>query len=195
MQKVKNTWLPDGDNWFPSQLDEGGCFERGNLEAALKYVQHFGVAVDGGAHVGTWAREMAKVFREVHAFEPHPDNFECLVMNADVTCYPYGLSDRDEEVSLGVGNNTGCHFVKAGSGTKLKRLPELPGLDFLKLDIEGYEWFALKGAEEQILRYRPVILIEEKSLPHAVAWPKARTLLESWGYEEADRIRRDVIFV
>ncbi len=37
---------------------------------------------------------------------------------------------------------------------------ELPGLSFIKIDIEGAELFALRGAQQIIQKYRPVILIE-----------------------------------
>ena len=37
---------------------------------------------------------------------------------------------------------------------------ELERLDFIKLDIEGYELFALKGAEETIKRCKPLIAFE-----------------------------------
>jgi FkbM family methyltransferase len=34
------------------------------------------------------------------------------------------------------------------------------GVDFIKIDIEGYEWFALQGAAEVISRYRPALMVE-----------------------------------
>lgn len=37
---------------------------------------------------------------------------------------------------------------------------ELPNLSFIKIDIEGAELFALKGAKNILRKYRPVILIE-----------------------------------
>jgi hypothetical protein len=37
---------------------------------------------------------------------------------------------------------------------------DLPGCDFLKLDIEGYECQALRGAIDTIKKYRPWIWIE-----------------------------------
>lgn len=37
---------------------------------------------------------------------------------------------------------------------------ELPGLSFIKIDIEGAELFALRGAQNILRKYQPVILIE-----------------------------------
>jgi hypothetical protein len=36
----------------------------------------------------------------------------------------------------------------------------LPSCDLIQLDIEGYELFALQGAQRTIEQYRPVIMIE-----------------------------------
>ena len=38
----------------------------------------------------------------------------------------------------------------------------LMALDFLKLDCEGYELFALQGAEETLKRCKPVVIVEQK---------------------------------
>lgn len=39
-------------------------------------------------------------------------------------------------------------------------LPKLKSLDFVKIDIEGAEFFALKGMKQTLLKFRPSILIE-----------------------------------
>ncbi len=39
---------------------------------------------------------------------------------------------------------------------------ELAELDFIKLDVEGYEYQALKGAEQTLKRCRPMVMFEDK---------------------------------
>ena len=73
-------------------------------------------------------------------------------------------------------------------------LPDFGALDFLKLDLEGYEADALEGCIEQLKRYRPVVLIEEKNLPHKELDYAARKLLVGIGYAEVARSGRDVVF-
>lgn len=202
-------WVPDDDWFFPAAMDDQGRFEPENIECALNHVplDRRRVAVDGGAHIGTWTRRLCEAFDEVHAFEPQHENFLCLVMNtskpgrAKLHRYEEALGDWIGGVVLVPGRNSGCYFVDSSSipmgvtsGTTMRRLPELEHLDLFKLDVEGYEWFALAGAARQILAHHPTIVIEEKPLPHAEEWPKARTLLEGWGYREVDRSRRDVVF-
>jgi FkbM family methyltransferase len=200
MKKLGEFWVPDVDvcgirNRFKSHR----LFVRGrgahveDLERALTYVRKWSVAVDGGANVGTWTRVLAERFREVYAFEPAPDSYEALVHNVaawgggSVHTYPLALSDRAENVSLWTrrGRRSPSRQVRAGGRIRTVRIDDLglSDLAFLKLDVEGYEERALRGAMETIARFHPVVMIEEKPVknvqygdPHG-----ARKLLESLG--------------
>jgi len=193
-----NTWVPDADTYFQNYFQGSDVFEQANLDLALSYVRSFDVAVDGGAHVGSWTRYMADRFSLVAAFEPNQQNFDCLVMNTydcnNVILSKCGLSVMEHGGSLASGNNTGCWHVTEGNDIRLIALPDFGALDFIKLDIEGYEYNALLGAVKQLRKYNPIVLIEEKDLPHKPLDYDARTLLESIGYRELDRSGRDVIF-
>lgn len=61
--------------------------------------------------------------------------------------------------------------------SQLKTLDEL-NLDpfFIKIDIEGYEYNVLKGGEQTILKYEPILLIE---------WPSDQIIdyLRNYGYQ------------
>lgn len=198
MKKAGNTWLPDGDEFFPPYFEKSDVFEGGNLLAALKHVRTFGVAVDGGAHVGSWSRFMAGFFKEVYAYEPHPQNFECLMANCgqyqNVHCLNVALGKEYGEMALAKGNNGGCWYKVEGSGVKVIPLPDFGALDFLKLDIEGFEADVIEGGMKLIEKYRPVVLIEEKNLPHKRLDYSARRLLEKMDYREVARSGRDVVF-
>jgi hypothetical protein len=213
MKKAGNTWIPDSDEYFGRYFEAGDVFELGNLQTGLKYVKKWDSAVDGGAHVGSWTRYLAGKFKKVMAFEPNLENFECLVKNIkdaglrywpqhwdEIKVYPkpYALGERTEMgYGLDGGANSGCWHLRPGSGTiGVEALDEygLDELDYYKLDVEGFEYYALKGAEKTIAMCRPVIQIEEKTLSHKYDCPTARSLLEGWGYKEVDRAGRDVIF-
>lgn len=198
MKKIRTTWIPDNDTFFPAYFERDDVFERGNLETALKFVRNWNVAVDGGAHVGSWARHMATMFRDVYAYEPQADNFECLKANCghieNVHCNNVALGKMHGEIAIAPGNNGGCWHQVPGSGVRVIPLPDLGALDFLKLDIEGFEAEVVEGAMDLIDRYRPVVLIEEKHLPHKPLDYKARRLLEIMDYREVARSGRDVIF-
>ena len=203
MQKAGNTWLPDGDCFFAPYFAKCDIFEPANLFTGLKYVTNWDCAIDGGAHVGSWSRALAAKFGQVYAYEPQPDNFYCLIANtahlSNVTQHRVALGDRWGRVGLASGNNSGCWHIQDGKGADLMPLDDCLYLakrevGYLKLDVEGYEWYALTGARNLIERCKPVIQIEEKKLPHSYPCPLARNLLESMGYEEVDKSGRDVIF-
>jgi len=80
MKRAGQFMVPDSDTYFAPFLEQGG-FQLDHLQQALGFVTDFRVAVDGGAHVGSWALKMAEVFDEVIAFEPAEDTFECLNEN------------------------------------------------------------------------------------------------------------------
>ena len=69
--------------------------------------------------------------------------------------------------------------------------------DFLKLDIEGYEPFALRGAAKLIERSKPVILIEQKPITarYGLDYLMAGVLLEGMNYELAAQLNKDYIYV
>lgn len=198
MQLVRNTFVPDGDNYFINYFKGSDVFEQENLDLALTFVNKWDVAIDGGAHVGSWTRYMADKFNCVIAFEPKPENFECLVLNTvdcnNVILSKFGLSATEHTGSLLQGNNSGCWHVGQGDDIKLRPMPDFGALDFVKLDIEGFESFALTGMYSQLEKYKPIVLIEEKELPHKPLNYDARRVLESLGYKELAKIGRDVIF-
>lgn len=194
--------MPDADWYFGPYFARGNdCFEAYNLTVGLSHVKRNRCAVDGGSHVGSWARELSKSFGRVLAFEPQADNHECAKLNLagleNVRLYRAALGDKPGRASLDPGNNSGCWHIADGEDVSVVALDGLciEDLDYLKLDVEGYEWHALEGARETIERCRPVVHIEEKKLPHSYDAPSARSLLEGMGYREAARAMRDVIFV
>jgi hypothetical protein len=199
MRKAGNLWVPDGDAYFAQAFQHDDVFERENLETALRFVTRWGIAVDGGAHVGSWTRYLARCFDEVHAYEPQPENLECLRANTagldNVRTYDTALSDKYGWVGLEPGTNGGGWHIAGEGRTYAGPLVDRGALDFLKLDIEGHEAEALIGCIDQLRKYKPVVLIEEKNLPHKPLDYAARDLLENLGYTQAAKIRRDVVFV
>ena len=180
MRKFGDFWIPDVDarwngHWWKSlRLYSWGRGPKiADLEEALGYCRRWGVALDGGANVGAYSRVLMQRFERVHAFEPAPDTFACLERNleawnagARVRRYQKALSDRVERVGL-VPKPSGrspSRRVIEGGDIEAVRIDDLglEDLDFLKLDVEGYEERALRGAEETLVRFRPLVMFEDK---------------------------------
>lgn len=70
-------------------------------------------------------------------------------------------------------------------------------MDFIQLDVEGFEHFAILGALETIERSSPLICLELKGIGKRYGHPDEDTiaLLESIGYTIQARIHRDIVFV
>ena len=175
MQKVGKLWIPDNDPYFEKMFQRtGDKFQANYLEAALSHVKKFDVALDIGAHVGSWTRMMSERFKEVSAFEPVKTNWDCLVKNVEgydnVTLYNFACAEKEKNVGFRLGSqNSGQHHIderiKDGdiNAVAIDTL-YLPHIDFMKVDTEGYEHKVLVGAEETIKRCSPVIHIEENGL-------------------------------
>ena len=203
MYLAGQTWIPDGDEYFRPYFEGCDVFEGNNLETGLSFVKEWECAVDGGAHVGSWSRALATKFKHVYSFEPQTENFLCLLRNTsgftNVQPRRMALGSRYGFASLEPGNNSGCWHISEGSGVNMMPLDEFRPLrtlkvGYLKLDVEGYERFALEGARNLLRRCKPVVQIEEKVLSHSYEGGTARDLLETMDYVEVARSGRDVVF-
>lgn len=210
MKIVNGVAMPDADEFMTGRLSKDGDYQRHHLDAAMKYVRDWKVAIDGGAHVGTWTKVLAQKFGAVVSFEPAADTFECLQHNcsalSNVELRQQALGRKPGRVRMTLDGferaillkNTGARFV--ADGTDVERITidslDLETLDFLKLDVEGSEVDALMGAEETLLAYRPVVLFEDKGF-----WKRYRyrrhephDYLASLGARHLERIQMDEIW-
>lgn len=214
MKQVKGWWFPEADEFMAKELHENGTYQGDHLAAAMDYVTDFRLAVDGGAHVGTWSKAMCGVFNRVIAFEPSPDTAEALRENmrqfrcSNVVVMEAALSDRHETVRMTFedspqaveSKNTGARYMAQGGEITALTLDslKLESLGFLKLDIEGAEYKAFCGAKETLKRCRPVILFEDKrKCQHRFGVRRSALyeLLRSLGYKHATRAGCDEIWI
>jgi FkbM family methyltransferase len=160
------------------------------------------VAIDGGAHIGLLSAPMLRQFKRVHAFEPAPDNFECLELNcpsAKLTRHRAALAERSGVGVLhGMDGKPMGHSLESFRGGATLEVTtialddlRLSNVDLIKLDLEGGEYAALLGAQETITRCRPVVLIEEKFDPER----RASALLERLGMVRTYETKRDRLFI
>lgn len=168
--------------------EHGSFYERPFLERMAELLPDDAVVVDGGAHIGNHTVFLAKVRgARVVAFEPNPAAFAALQATvadnrlADrVTAFELGLSDADVSALLrpaheqDPGTMSVVDDTGAGVAARLRPLdevwPELPaelthdGVAWLKLDVEGHEVPALRGARRLLTDARPLVTTEVHSL-------------------------------
>lgn len=133
------------------------------------------VYVDCGAYNGDTLAEISREVDISHAwlFEPDTQNFSDLVTNVKAmkvyaSCIPCGVSDNYEVLTFSGGGEGGA-ISESGSQrivtVALDQVLPVSNIDFLKLDIEGAEAPALRGARDLIERSRPVIALSLYHLP------------------------------
>lgn len=107
-------------------------------------------------------------YEKIYAFEPDSQNYErcakrCSLENMkNVKLYNRGLWSQETELSF---QETGDSRAKVGEGTiviqttSIDAATEGEPVSFIKLDIEGAELEALRGAERTIRKYHPRLAI------------------------------------
>jgi FkbM family methyltransferase len=161
---------------------KGGCWDTHVFDTCRSLLKPGQVLYDLGASVGYMTVEMATVFHgEITcvAFEPQPDLARCVAISAainglsnKVAVFELMLGDTPREETLMLTSHSvhaSTNAVEAG-GTALKRqmttIDELvahgdaPPPDVMKLDIEGGELQALRGAQNVIRAHRPHVVFE-----------------------------------
>lgn len=147
-------------------------------------------AIDVGANVGLWARDLCSEFATVVAFEPIEDFRECLLENVkspNLFVESVALGDRTgtTEMIRVAGNAGHTHVDKntQSGSTEIRRLDDygFQDVDYIKIDCEGFEYEVLLGAEQTIRCSRARVCVEQK--PHGIfgGQYRARDLLLSWG--------------
>lgn len=175
-------WTPKGDKILPFLLAEQ---EMKIYGTGSRGVQPGDVVLDCGANIGMFTKTaLASGARLVVAVEPAPETLECLRRNLAreiaqkrVIVYPKGVWDHDDFLNLAVDeHNVGSNsLVLDVSRSKSVRVPlttidelvselKLERLDFIKMDIEGAEKNALKGARSTLQRFRPHMSISAEHL-------------------------------
>jgi FkbM family methyltransferase len=142
------------------------------------------VTLDIGANLGVYTRILSAIVGPrgcVHAFEPVPSTYMMLVHNvrrfqhANVVTYNAVVTERSgvAEIVLppkGLRSIYWAHLRHDqdadGETVHVQALAlddiadAFARLDFLKSDVEGAELFVLRGAEQLLMRRRPMLLLE-----------------------------------
>lgn len=203
MQRCGEFWVPDIEEPALASILKGGA-QVHHIPMAMKYVTHSRTAVDVGANVGTWTRQLLSIFDTVIAFEPADDTFACLELNCpSAILHKAGLSDEEGTAKVMADDRyptgTGSRWMKLGEGnTRIMTLDSLglENVDFMKVDVEGMELRVFRGAIETLKRCKPVLVVEDKAKlreRHGLdaPWP----LLKSLGYTLEESVGCDRIYV
>jgi FkbM family methyltransferase len=158
-----------------------GLFEQSLIDWCKQLCDKNKLFLDIGAHSGTYTVSLAQHCKEVHSFEPQRMTYYSLCGSVALSgiqhafCHNFGLGSETQ-----VGLQTLKIISNDGGGSSLntaekvlkeetiviKTLDELnlQNIGFIKMDIEGNELNALKGATNTLkLSNFPKILFESNS--------------------------------
>lgn len=209
----RGIWLPDGEKHLQGWMDKKNhivngkpTYQKHKLDEAVSHCRQRRRAVDVGAHCGLFSMHLGDMFKTVEAFEPVLAHRECFAKNVphgNVNIWDWALGEKETTCSIHTtAGSSGDSFVQGDGEIPVKRmddcLPSVTDVDFIKLDCEGYELFALRGGEEVIKRCLPVIMVEQKpgkAQKFGIGETAAVDYLRGFGYKLVREMGGDYIMV
>jgi FkbM family methyltransferase len=180
---------PD-DFWITRSLKLYGEWSQGECDLYARIVKPGDTVVEVGSNIGTHTVPLAQLAGEkgtVIAFEALEENYNLLGQNTQSVrtqtmriCAALGNGEDGKFIRTGNHTTSGSEFnggqrfddwlgtqkqIRCGplkeslAGWTMKRL------DFMKLDCEGSELRVLNGAEKAIMRFRPILYVEDNPGP------------------------------
>lgn len=157
--------------------------------------------LDVGANEGVYSLYARRYCRHVYALEPHPELAQRLtgILGDSGTVIPVAASDhagterlnipmRDEHdvhtrSSLEADANPG--FPTREVDVRLARVADLdlPEIGVIKIDVEGHELQAVKGARPLLVASHPILIVECEERHHRGGVARLIGYLEGIGYE------------
>jgi len=176
--------------------------EKDLPELVAKFCKNKNVVVQAGGNCGFYVKPYASLFETVYTFEPNAQNFYCLVNNVpepNVVKFQACLGNKHQLVGITYKkSNAGVSRVDGTGKFPTMKIDDLmlEECDLIHLDVEGYEFFVLQGAEHTIKKYKPVIVLEW--LDHNSQFNVSSTDIYSWltnlGYKEVGQVYHDKVF-
>jgi FkbM family methyltransferase len=189
-----------------------GIWESNMQSIYAKYLRPGNVVFDLGAHQGFLALLAGRLVGEqgkVYAFEASPTNFSKMTRNIQLNnvcnCTTIHSAVCDHNGSIEFSNsihdngNTYVHsspyfinqptvVVPAVSLDEAVRQREFQLPDFMKIDVEGAEYDALKGAECVLSQKHPLLYLETHNIHNPGVDNRCLNYLHGMGYRTVEVI-------
>jgi FkbM family methyltransferase len=138
--------------------------------------------LDIGANIGCTAILFGELSKNVYAFEPSPTTFAYLEKNISNSgrnnVFPknlgLGAEPGESTLTFAPSNRSGgfvSNQTQASAGHTVEKIVirqldevvnslDLQAIDFIKIDVEGFEGHVLRGAKKTLSSNRPVVVLE-----------------------------------
>lgn len=185
-------------------INQYGCYDKFCLDLLFDFLRPLrselqaGVILDIGANIGNHAVYFSSHAAHVYSFEPNPRTFDLLSFNAkmagNVTPFNVGLGEREETLELNENpENMGASSIRYGAGADRPKVPiavkrlddialDLPSINLVKIDVEGFEPYVLRGGQRTLEKHQPVVLLEQHAPEFVNGTTDSIELLKEMGY-------------
>lgn len=181
-----------------------GWFERGEIKISRKYIKEDSNVLDIGANIGVHSICYASFASKgrVFSFEPAPQTFFKLFSNVknigNILPMNIGISDSKGVVPFFIASDDAYSGLADTKREKIVAVRDvicwkvddfvsglgLNSLDFVKIDVEGFELNVFNGMIQTIKQFKPVIFCEiYRGKASNPAPEKITELLMSMGYD------------
>lgn len=179
------------DPYILGFLDPEIEHERSFQRFCRTYLKEDGIAIDVGANIGVTSLILSAHLNQgfVYAMEPGAQTYAALEKNlsrndrSNVRPFKMAVSNKTQEVRFHdnsaygrIANegevNDGFHAVDATTLDDFVASLKLDRLDFIKVDIEGFEPDFFEGAKATIEKFSPIIYFELNSWAMLVNGPR-----------------------
>jgi FkbM family methyltransferase len=130
------------------------------------------IVLDIGAAAGIYSTYWASLVKEVHAFEPIPITFRQTIKLEkkfdNVKTYNLAISSKNEfrKMYVDINRLSNNSFTKQVEGsdffveTRTIDSFNFKTINFIKIDVEGFEREVINGAIQAIKSFKPILMIE-----------------------------------
>ncbi len=187
------------DAYIGRSLELYGEYSEGEVSLFRQVLKPGFTVLDLGANIGVHTVFLARTVGErgrVYAFEPQRLLFQTLCANValncltNVMCEHAAVSDRAGRMRIGdlnpwtQQNFGGYEMTEFNGGDPVPLVTvdsfERKRCEFMKIDVEGMELEAIRGASDTISRTQPIIYIENRQQDKSDALIQ---LISSYGYD------------
>jgi len=174
-------FVPKKDSFMMKRMIKHNYFQSSNLRYIKRLLNNKArIIIDVGANIGMNTIEYSQICKQVYSFEPSDINFILLEKNLTVN-----NTDKEKVMlyKIALGNNQ-CKIqfnenIKQGGlssikynddvlkntitiDVEVKKLDDynIVDVDFIKIDVEGYEKEVLLGSIKTLKRERPIVQVE-----------------------------------
>ena len=212
MKFYKNWYFPENEKHFLIYLQhfDSAEYQLEVRQKSFKYLDNTRTAIDIGANVGLWSRDLCKTFNQVKLFEPYPLNVDCLRKNLEdfdnFSIFEIALSNEKGLGELFIEDENGlgsCTLVSSKpKATKVdvqKRLLDgfdFENIDYIKMDVQFHELEVIQGGINTLKKHSPVLCVEAcRRTPEEKSYvKKIHSLLKSLDYKIVGKFGKELFY-